>query len=279
MTATSTSATSTSATSTSEAADRSDWREAGRGWGAQATDWAYLFEPYARPANDVLLDRLAVGAGTRLLDVACGSGLAANAAARRGATVSGLDAASALIDIAMARTPAADFRVGDMFDLPFTDRSFDVVTSFNGIWNGCDGALLEARRVLTESGRLGLTYWGAYERMGLLPYFGAVIQHSPASHQAATTRLGETAEVAEAMLATAGFELTDRGTVEVVNEWPDVDTAVRALAAAGPSIPAIHAIGRDAFCQALRGIVATWHDPRLGVRVSSEFGWVTARPR
>ena len=266
------------AMSTNEAPDRSDWREAGRGWGAQATDWAYLFEPYARPANDLLFDRLGVGAGTRLLDVACGSGLAANAAARRGATVSGLDAASALIDIAMARTPEADFRVGDMFDLPFTDRSFDGVTSFNGIWNGCDGALVEARRVLTESGRLGLTYWGAYERMGLLPYFGAVIQHSPASHQAATTRLGDTSAVAEAMLTAAGFELTDRGTVEVVNEWPDVDTAVRALASAGPSIPAIHAIGRDAFCQALRDIVAPWHDPRLGVRVSSEFGWVTARP-
>jgi hypothetical protein len=138
--------------------------------------------------------------------------------------------------------------------------------------------LVEARRVLTESGRLGLTYWGAYERMGLLPYFGAVIQHSPASHQAATTRLGDTAAVAEAMLTAAGFELTDRGTVEVVNEWPDVDTAVRALASAGPSIPAIYAIGRDAFCQALRDIVAPWHDPRLGVRVSSEFGWVTARP-
>ena len=51
------------AMSTPEAADRSDWREAGRGWGAQATDWAYLFEPYARPANDLLLDRLGVGAG------------------------------------------------------------------------------------------------------------------------------------------------------------------------------------------------------------------------
>ena len=86
-------------------------------------------------------------------------------------------------------------------------------------------------------------------------------------------------EVADAMLATAGFELTDRGTVEVVNEWPDVDTAVRALAAAGPSIPAIHAIGRDAFCQALRDLGATWYDHRLGVRVSSEFDWVTARPR
>ena len=60
---------------------RNDWREAGRGWGARAKEWAYLFEPYARPANDLLLDQLGVGDGTRQLDIACGSGLAANIAA------------------------------------------------------------------------------------------------------------------------------------------------------------------------------------------------------
>ncbi len=60
--------------------------------GARALEWAYLFEPYARPASDVVFDRLDVGAGERLCDVACGSGLAANVAARRGASVAGLDA-------------------------------------------------------------------------------------------------------------------------------------------------------------------------------------------
>ncbi len=258
--------------------DRSDWREAGRGWGARAAEWAYLFEPYARPANDVMLDQLGVGPGTRHLDVACGSGLAANAAARRGATVSGLDAASTLIDIARARTPDADFRVGDMFALPFADGSFDVVTSFNGIWNGCDDALHEAHRVLADHGQVGLTYWGAYERMGLLAYFMAIIEHSPPSHQTATTELGETGSVVEDMLQATGFELQATGTVEVIAEWPDVDTAVRALAAAGPAIPAIESVGYDAFCDVLRGVVAPLHDPATGVRISSELGWVTARP-
>jgi hypothetical protein len=35
----------------------------------------------------------------------------------------------------------------------------------------------------------------------------------------------------------------ERGTVDVVNEWPDVGTAVRALPAAGPSFPVIEAVG------------------------------------
>jgi 2-polyprenyl-3-methyl-5-hydroxy-6-metoxy-1,4-benzoquinol methylase len=78
------------------------WEEAGRGWGARALEWAYLFEPYARPANDVLFDQLDVRDGTRLLDVACGSGFAASAAHRRGASVAGLDASATLIKIAQA---------------------------------------------------------------------------------------------------------------------------------------------------------------------------------
>ena len=257
---------------------RGDWREAGRGWGARAKEWAYLFEPYARPANYLLLDELGVGDGTRYLDVACGSGLAANIAANRGASVSGIDAAATLIDIARARTSEGDFRVGDMFDLPFDDGAFDVVTSFNGIWNECEDALREARRVLTQDGQVGMTFWGSYERMGLLPYFLAIIEHSPPSHQIATVALGETANVAENMLSSTGFGVQGKGTVEVVNEWPDVDTAVRALAAAGPSIPAIESVGYDNFCDVLRDIVTPLHDPRTGVRISSELGWVTARP-
>ena len=189
---------------------RNDWREAGRGWGARAKEWAYLFEPYARPANDLVLDELAVGDGTNYLDIACGSGLAANIAARRGASVSGVDAAAALIDIAQARTPEGDFRVGDMFALPFADDSFGVVTSFNGIWNECEDALREVRRVLAPDGKVGMTFWGSFDRMGLLPYFLAIIEHSPPSHQVATASIGDTAGVAELMLSSTGFDLRPR---------------------------------------------------------------------
>jgi SAM-dependent methyltransferase len=256
------------------------WEEAGRGWGARALEWAYLTEPYARSANNVVFDRLALGTGTRYLDVACGSGFAANIASQRGAVVTGLDASDTLIRIARARTPEGDFRVGDMFDLPFAEHTFDVVTSFNGIWKGCEQALSEVHRVLVGSGRLGLTFWGNLNRVGLMPYFMKVIELSPPSHQSASMEQGDTgrAGVVEEMLAATGFSLLDRGTVEVVNEWPDVATAVRGLAAAGPSVPAIESVGYDTFCRVLTEALAPMHDPDLGVRIVSEFGWVAAEP-
>jgi cyclopropane fatty-acyl-phospholipid synthase-like methyltransferase len=67
------------------------WAESGRAWGERAADWAYLVEPYARRVNDALFDSVGVRAGTRLLDIACGSGYAAAVAADRGAQVAGLD--------------------------------------------------------------------------------------------------------------------------------------------------------------------------------------------
>ncbi len=256
-----------------------DWKKAGQGWGARATEWAYLLEPYALPANELLFDRLAVAPGVRVLDIACGSGFAAAVAARRGAVVSGLDASQELITIAAARTPEGSFQVGDMFALPSPDESFDVATSFNGIWKGCEGALEEARRVLVPEGRLGVTFWGRFERLGLMPYFVKVIELSPASHGTASMEQGETQNAVEDMLTATGFGDLERGTVNVVNEWPDVPTAVRALAAAGPSVPAIEAVGYEDFCDALGEVIGPLYQDGLGVRITSEFGWVTGRSR
>jgi SAM-dependent methyltransferase len=256
-----------------------DWIESGRAWGDRATDWAYLIEPYARGVNDALYDRAGVGPGTRLLDIACGSGYAASVAAGRGAVVAALDASEALIAIARARIPDADVRIGDMFDLPFGDDQFDVATSFNGIWKGCEDALREARRVVRPGGLVGFTFWGAPKRLGLMPYFATLVELSPPSHVDATLNQGDTGRpgVAEKMLADAGLEFVDRGAARVLNEWPDLDLAVRALAAAGPSWPALQQAGYDRFAEALREAIRPLWSEGLGVRIVSEFGWVMGR--
>ena len=255
------------------------WAESGQAWGERAADWAYLIEPYARRANDALFDRAGVGAGTRLLDIACGSGYAAGVAAGRGATVAGLDASETLIAIARARTPSADFRVGDMFAVPFGDDQFDVATSFNGIWKGCEDALREARRVVRPGGLAGFSFWGSPKRLGLLSYFAVLLELSPPDHADATVNQGDTGRpgVAEQMLADAGLEFVDRGTAEVVNEWPDLDLAVRALASAGPSWPALQAVGYDRFAGRVSEAIRPFYTEGLGVRIVSEFGWILGR--
>ena len=65
--------------------------------------------------------------------------------------------------------------------------------------------------------------------------------------------------------------------MDVISESPDVATAVRAMAAAGPSVPAIEAVGYDEYCRSLSDVIAPLYVDGLGVRTTSEFGWVTAR--
>ena len=52
------------------------WKEAGDAWGARATDWAFYQEPLCANSYDAVHQALEVANGFRLLDVACGSGLA-----------------------------------------------------------------------------------------------------------------------------------------------------------------------------------------------------------
>src|SRR5690348_2120806 len=109
---------------------RQDWTIVDEGWGRKAVDFATLSEPGNCREYVAMHHRLGVADGDRLLDVACGSGLALDLAHLRGAVCAGIDASTRLVAVARDRLPDADIRVGDMHALPWPDASFDVVTSF-----------------------------------------------------------------------------------------------------------------------------------------------------
>jgi ubiquinone/menaquinone biosynthesis C-methylase UbiE len=116
------------------AGEQPAWKMVDEGWGRKAVDFATLTEPNNVREYVTVQHRVGLDQGDRLVDIACGSGLAVELAGLRGASCAGIDASPRLIAVARDRSPDADLRVGDMHALPWPDASFDVATSFRGIW-------------------------------------------------------------------------------------------------------------------------------------------------
>jgi ubiquinone/menaquinone biosynthesis C-methylase UbiE len=108
--------------------------------------------------------RLAVNAAPvsetdHVVDIGCGPGNAARAAARRGARVTGIDPASVMLRVARAFSPkrtAITWTEAAAESLPLPDRSATVVWSLATVhhWKDVGKGLAEAHRVLTPGGRL-----------------------------------------------------------------------------------------------------------------------------
>jgi demethylmenaquinone methyltransferase/2-methoxy-6-polyprenyl-1,4-benzoquinol methylase len=96
--------------------------------------------------------------GDRVLDVCCGTGDLALAAAQAGGKATGLDFSEPMLERARAKSPELDWASGDALALPFADGSFDAVTIGFGLRNLADAekGLEEMRRVLHSGGRLGI---------------------------------------------------------------------------------------------------------------------------
>jgi SAM-dependent methyltransferase len=110
-------------------------------------------------------ERLDLAPGTRLLDLACGAGQLTLPAARKGIDVTGLDLAANLVEQARAKAAEEGLAVrvdqGDAEELPYRDRSYDVVMSLIGVMFAPRPELVasEMLRVCRPGGRIVMGNW------------------------------------------------------------------------------------------------------------------------
>jgi len=123
------------------------------------------FAKYAGSGAEEFIARLALTPGTRVLDVACGSGNLAIPAARVGATVTGVDIATNSLEQGRARARAAglaiQFDEGDAERLPYNDSAFDVVVTMFGAMFAPRPEMVAAElvRVCRSGGRIVMANW------------------------------------------------------------------------------------------------------------------------
>jgi ubiquinone/menaquinone biosynthesis C-methylase UbiE len=182
------------------------------------TSVAEVYERYMVPAAFALwaadlLALLALPSGSRVLDVACGTGIVARLAApQTGATgvVIGLDLHGGMLAVARAQAPTGVWVQGSATAFPCATAAFDVVVCQQGVQFFPDrlAALREMARVLRPGGRIALVVWGALAdnpghaalEQGLAQHLGpavAAVLHTSFS-------LGD-AEALQRLLGQAGF--------------------------------------------------------------------------
>jgi len=254
-------------------------------FGAGADDWADTWEGsrgWGTSVYEHVLRRANIRAGTSILDCGCGAGRFVRLAADHGAKVAGIDAASALVEIARKRTPHADLRIGDFESLPWPDGTFDVVVGFSTFQFADDhaSALREASRV--SRGSVWVAIPTQLADSGIPQVFAWLIELFPAEVPASLKNSGMYAlsapERLEELLETTGLRARTDDVVESTVVFPNIDTAVRAFLSAGATALAIQHSGRRAVEQALTEALRPLTDDLGTVTLPGWFRVVEARP-
>lgn len=246
-------------------------------WGARAQAWAAQEEQHT-PLYDEAIRKTRIGRGTRVLDLGCGSGVFCRLAVDQGARVSGLDASEVLLEIARARVPEGDFRVGDLQFLPYEAGTFDVVTGFNSFQFAADttAALCEAGRVAKPGAPIMLSVWGRADRCNLSATFGPLTALVPLPRTNTTRPAFAEPGVLEAIAVAAGLAPQTSGDVSGTFVYPDEEAMLRSMLSSGLSVLAIRTSGEAAVRSALRDALAAFRLPTGVYRLENEWHYLIA---
>lgn len=132
-----------------------------QGWDARAGMYNDFTGQITTRAIPTLLAMAETAPGERILDLCCGTGRVAGAAAALGAYAEGIDVSAAMVEAARDSFPDAHFDVGDAESIPREHGSYDaVIWSFGLMHVGSPEVVLgEIARVLKPGGRMALSHW------------------------------------------------------------------------------------------------------------------------
>lgn len=142
------------------------WRsDAAARFSASAAAYAATMVPALRPVAERVVREAHLLPGERVLDLGTGTGTAAALALGDGRSVTGLDAAPGMLEIARGAVPDATFVEGDFGALPFADGAFDALLACHALLFAADrvAVLREWHRVARRGGRVSLSVPGPWE--------------------------------------------------------------------------------------------------------------------
>jgi ubiquinone/menaquinone biosynthesis C-methylase UbiE len=178
-----------------------------------------------------LLDAARVATGSRVLDVACGTGVVVRAALARRCTVMGVDLNLSMLEVAAELAPHANFIRGSASALPFRTGAFDAAVMQFALMYVPDRSLAvrELRRVVVPGGNVAAVVWAKIELNPGYRVLAALFDKLAGEH-AATFRspysYGDSTALRD-LFGSAGLTEIDVSTIEGTARFESVQALLR----------------------------------------------------
>jgi len=263
------------------------------GWDLAAAGYEALWQAQLAPAHQALMALASPRPQEQVLDVACGTGLVALAAAERVGPqghVLGTDISDHMVDAARQRAAQRGvhqlgFARMDAEQLALPDGGFDLALCALGLMYVPDPALAlrELRRVLRPGGRVGLAVWGERARCGWSALFPIVDDEVRSEVCPLFFRLGQQ-DALVGLCAEAGFERIAQQRIASTLCYADGEEACGAAFVGGPVALAWSRFGEATRARVQARYLAAIEPWRQGggYRIPGEFvivaGAVPAHP-
>jgi ubiquinone/menaquinone biosynthesis C-methylase UbiE len=243
-------------------------------WGSSyrliaADKWKAKSAAMGRDVTEALVEYARPTPGMKVLDLASGTGEPAITLASRigpSGHVTALDLSAALLEIAQTRAQERglqnfSIRQADAHQLPFSDSSFDLVTSRFGVMFFDNRALQEARRVLKPKARGCFLAWGPWEQpfwstmMGVAHKYAGGTLVPPGQ---APCRFGKPGSLSEE-LRMAGFQNIEEETKRLPWTWNGLAEEIweQAQACSTPFLPMLKRVPAEKWDEMNREVIAS----------------------
>jgi SAM-dependent methyltransferase len=257
------------------------------GWDLAAGEYEPLWHAQLATTQSRLMRSASLQPGDHVLDVACGTGLVALAAAKAvgpGGRVVGVDISGEMVEAARRKAdervvPQATFARMDAEKLELPDARFDVAFCALGLMYVCDPAqaLREMRRVLKPEGRISLAVWGERSRCAWSEIFPIVEAEVESDVCPLFFQLGGVGTLSTLCLR-MGFDSVEAHRIAVTLDYADADEMCRAALVGGPAALAWSRFDqqtRERVCDRYVKALAPFRYSR-GYRLPGEFVIVSA---
>jgi SAM-dependent methyltransferase len=221
-------------------------------WGRRAAQRAALGAKMSLPAWRTAVERTNIGKGTRVLDLACGSGEFCALATEAGAHATGIDASQAMIELARRAAPAAEFHVRALGKLPWEDGTFDVVTAFNALFFAPDPEAAFAEAVRVSKDYVVVCDWHPEHTSDILAVGWAI--RGPSGR-----RRPEMPEPHENL------------TIDIPQHYPDEATMLRGFLSTGGYQRLIESEGEESVAEKIKAATEPHRTPDGGYRLENKY--------